>query len=313
MKIVFLDEYTVGGADLSSIKSMGEYVGYDNTEPQDVVERCAEAQVVITNKVPISADDIARLPKLRLICVAATGVNNIDRPAAAKARIEVRNAKGYSTNAVAESAFSGVLALMKQTLYMDNFVKSGEYAASDRLFHFGRPTEQLYGKSWGIIGLGDIGYRVADLAHSFGCRIRYYSTSGKNDNPVYQRVSLDDLLAKSDIVSVHAPLNETTDNLLDAARIAQMKKGVIVVNVGRGRIVNEQALADALNSGHVRGAVLDVYSQEPIESNNPILSVKDKYSLVLSPHSAWATSQTLQMLVGKVAENIRHFYEVEED
>lgn len=307
LRIVFLDEYTVHDSDLSEIRSLGKYTGYESTEPEDIVARCQGMQVVITNKSRLTAEVINELPDLKLICIAATGMNNVDLDAAAKAGVIVKNARDYSTHAVAESTVAGALSLMKQLAYYDNYVKSGAYSASSRLFDFGRPTYELYGKKWGVIGLGNIGRRVAQLAQAFGCAVSYYSTSGKNTTTDFIQTSLDGLLASSDIVSVHAPLSRSTYHLLGREQFAVMKPTAIVINVARGSIVDEQAFADAINNGMIAGAALDVYSTEPMKADNPIITVMDKYRLVLTPHSSWATKESLQLLVHKVAENIREF------
>ena len=178
MNIVFLDEYSLGGIDLSRIKQLGNYTGYEKTTPGEIAERCIDADIVITNKVPLRAEAIKVLPQLKLICIAATGMNNVDLEAAAERGIEVRNAVGYSTHAVTETTIGAAIALLRQSIYYDRYVKSGEYAASDAPFHFGRPLHQLYGKRWGIIGLGAIGHKVAEVAAALGCQIAYTSTSG---------------------------------------------------------------------------------------------------------------------------------------
>ncbi len=307
LKIVFLDEYSVDAADTAAIRALGDYTGYEYIPDDQIIEASCDADVVITNKKPLGADAIAALPRLKLICVAATGMNNIDLEAAAKAGVVVKNAIDYSTHAVAESTLTGALALFKQILYYDNFVKSGIYAASPRLFDFGRPTYQLHGKRWGIIGLGNIGRRVAQLAQAFGCEVAYHSTSGKNHNNDYPAMGLDELLAWADVLSIHAPYSERTRNLIDYPQLQRMKPASIVINVARGGIVNEAGLARALDEGLVAGAAMDVYTAEPIATDNPLNFVRDKYRLVLTPHSAWSTKETLQVLVDKIAENIRTF------
>ncbi len=307
LKIVFLDQYTVNDSDLSPIKTLGDYTGYDFTEPGQIIERCQDADVVITNKMPFQGDTFKKLPKLKLLCIAATGMNNVDLEAAAEAGVAVRNAVDYSTHSVAEHTFCGVLALLKQSVYMDDFVKSGRYTASGKLFDFTRPTYELFSKRWGIIGLGHIGRQVALLARAFGCAVSYYSTSGKNKDPEFQRLTLDELLSQSDIVSIHAPLNQDTYHLLDYPRLCLMKPTAILSNVARGSLVDEAGLTQALNENRIAGAAIDVYSDEPMRADNPLRSVKDPYKLLLSPHSAWSTEEALQILVNKVADNIRRF------
>ena len=223
MNIVFLDEYSLGGIDLSRIKQLGNYTGYEKTTPGEIAERCIDADIVITNKVPLRAEAIKVLPQLKLICIAATGMNNVDLEAAAERGIEVRNAVGYSTHAVTETTIGAAIALLRQSIYYDRYVKSGEYAASDAPFHFGRPLHQLYGKRWGIIGLGAIGHKVAEVAAALGCQIAYTSTSGVERQEPYPAMPLDELLRWSDIVSIHAPLNDRTRGLVGARELALMK------------------------------------------------------------------------------------------
>lgn len=308
IKIVFLDEYSINDADLTPIKSLGAYTGYETTAPEQIVERSKGFDVVITNKCPMTADVITQLPDLKLICVAATGVNNIDLAAAEKAGVAVMNAKAYSTDAVAEQTLGMAISLLRQFTFFNDYVKSGKYSAADRLFNYERPTFQLRGKHWGIIGLGNIGKRVAELAMAFGCEVSYHSTSGRNDNKEYPQKSLDQLLIDSDIISVHAPLNSDTHNLLDYHQMSLMKRGAILINSARGSIVNEEGLARALNDNLILGSATDVYSTEPMPADNPLTKVKDKHKLLLTPHSAWATKESLQILIGKITDNIKEFY-----
>lgn len=306
MKIVFLDEYSVCGRDLSSIKRFGDYIGYDTTSPDQVLERCADAEVVISNKVVLDATIIASLPKLRLICVAATGMNNIDLNAAAEHGVEVRNAVGYSTYSVAETTICSALSLLREVTYYDNYFKSGEYAKSERIFNFDRPTAQLRGKRWGIIGMGNIGREVARLAEAFGCEVVYYSTSGVERDEVYNKLSLNDLLNSSDVISIHCPLNDRTHNLIDAEELAMMKKSAILINVARGGIVNEVALAEALNNGNLRGAALDVFTTEPLRES-PLYNLQDPYRLLASPHNAWSSVEAIDRLIACIAGNIQEY------
>lgn len=306
MKIVFLDEYSVCGRDLSSIKRFGDYTGYDTTSPDQVLERCADAEVVISNKVVLNAAIIASLPKLRLICVAATGMNNIDLNAAAEHGVEVRNAVGYSTYSVAETTLCSALSLLREVTYYDNYFKSGEYAKSERIFNFDRPTAQLRGKRWGIIGMGNIGREVARLAEAFGCEVAYYSTSGVERDEVYNKLSLNDLLNSSDVISIHCPLNDRTHNLIDAEELAKMKKSAILINVARGGIVNEVALAEALNNGNLRGAALDVFTTEPLRES-PLYNLQDPYRLLASPHNAWSSVEAIDRLIACIAGNIQEY------
>lgn len=305
--IVFLDEYSLAGRDLTAVKALGNYTGYETTTPDQTVARCANADIVITNKVCIDAAAMAQLPRLRLICVAATGMNNIDLTAAAERGIEVRNAAGYSTHSVAETTLGSAIALLRETTYYDHFFKSGGYAASSRLFNFDRPTRQLHGRNWGIIGLGAIGREVARLAAAFGCEVRYTSTSGAVRPEDYPALPLDELLAWADIVSIHCPLSDRTRGLVGTDALRRMKPSAILINVARGGIVDEQALAEALDNNRIAGAALDVFSHEPIEAQSPLLRLQDPYKLLASPHNAWATAEAIDVLIGCIVRNIEEF------
>lgn len=303
-KIVFLDEYSICGRDLSAVRSLGQYVGYEDTPHELVAERLQGAEVAISNKVVIDADDMRRLPHLELICVAATGMNNIDLDAAAAAGIEVRNAVGYSTHSVAETTIGAALALLRETVYYDGYFKSGRYAAAERMFCYDRPTRQLNGRNWGIVGLGNIGREVARLATAFGCRAAYFSTSGVERSEEYARMGLDELLGWADVVSVHSPLNERTRNLIGAAELAKMRRSAILINVARGGIVDEKALAEALDNDLIAGAALDVFTGEPLRQS-PLYSLRDPYKLLASPHNAWSSAEAIDRLIECIADNIR--------
>ena len=306
-KIVFLDEYSLAGRDLSAVKALGDYTGYDMTAPDEVAARCADAEIVVTNKVRLDAATIAQLPHLRLIRVAATGVNNIDLDAAAEHGVEVRNAAGYSTHSVAETTLGAAIALLRESVYYDEFFKSGRYARSPRLFCFDRPIRQLHGRRWGVIGLGAIGREVARLAAAFGCEVSYHSTSGVAREEAYPALPLDELLAWADVVSIHCPLNAHTRGLIGAEQLRRMKPSALLVNVARGDIVDEAALAEALDDGRIAGAALDVFSSEPVKADNPLLALRDPYRLLASPHNAWATGEAIDTLVRCVARNIEAY------
>lgn len=309
MKIVFLDEYTLGGTNLSIIRSLGDYTGYAKTAPEEVVDRAKGAEVVIVNKVVLGAKEMDALPSLRLICVAATGINNIDLVAAKERGILVRNAVGYSTHTVAETTLGSVLALLRQANYYNRYVKSGEYSASGEWVNFDRPTHRLWGKNWGVIGMGNIGREVARLASAFGCNVAYYSTSGAERKEECERMDLDSLLVWADIVSVHCPLNDKTKGLIDTEEIAKMKPSAVIVNVARGGIVVEEAVAKALDEGRLAGAAFDVYPSEPMPSTSPLLHTTDPDKLLLSPHNAWSAVESIEALVGCIVNNIKEYIE----
>lgn len=308
MKIVFLDEYTLGGADLSRLQALGDYTGYEDTRSHQTVERCQGAEVVITNKVLLDRAKLEQLPHLRLICVAATGMNNIDLEAARELGIEVRNAAGYSTHSVAETTLGAAIALRRNIAWYDHYVKSGEYTATGRQFHFHRPNYQLHGSKWGVIGMGSIGREVARLASAFGCEVRYASTSGVVREEAYPLMPLRELLAWADTVSIHAPLNEKTRNLISSRELHSMKSSAILINVARGGIVDEEALAEALNKGVIAGAGLDVFVKEPPQADNPLLHLREPERLVASPHNAWSPVEAIEVLIGCIEQNIKTFY-----
>ena len=305
-KIVFLDEYSIAGCDLSKITSQGEYVAYENTAKEQVVERLQGADIAITNKVIIDGEAMRQLPNLKLICVAATGMNNVDLNTAAELGIEVKNAVGYSTISVAETTLASALALARNVVYFDEYFHDGRYAKADRAFCYDRLTFQISGKRWGIIGLGNIGREVARLASAFGCEVRYFSTSGAKREEAYPAMELNELLEWSDIVSVHSPLNDRTRGLVGREELKRMKRSAMIINVARGGIIDEAALAEALNEGWIAAAALDVFSVEPLRES-PLYDVKDRYRLLASPHNAWSAVESIDRLIDCVAENIRNF------
>lgn len=309
MRIAFLDVNTVGDVPgLNNLRELGEIKLYPLTPGSLRVERLKDVEVVITNKVVIDKYVMDNCPALRLICVAATGMNNIDTGYAMKKGIAVKNVEGYSTESVAQTVFAMLFYLMNKLRYYDDYVKSGSYCESDIFTHHGQPFTEISGKRFGIIGLGNIGKRVAGIAKSFGCEVVYYSTSGKNlDNKTFQHIDLDILLATSDVVSIHCPLNDTTRNLIDFRRLSLMKSTSYLLNAGRGGIVAESDLAKALNKEIIAGAGLDVLEDEPVKPGNPLLTIKNPGNLIITPHIAWASVESRSRLVDKIYLNIREF------
>lgn len=305
--IVFLDAYSLGKADLTAIRALGNYTEYEYTRRDQIIERCREAEVAITNKVVFDRATLEQLPRLRLICVAATGMNHIDLEAAAERGIAVKNAVGYSTHSVTETTIGAAIALMRQVIYYDRYVKQ-EYGGSERQYHFGRTTHQLFGSRWGIIGLGNIGHSVAKVAEALGCGVAFTSTSGVAREEPYPCLPLDELLAWADVVSIHAPLNDRTRGLIGARELARMKPSALLINVARGGIVDEAALAAALDEGRLAGAALDVFAHEPLEADSPLLHLRNADRLLLSPHNAWSPVEAVAVLVECIARNIRKFY-----
>ena len=304
-EIVFLDVSTVGAVvNMKLLKKLGKVDLYEKTDPDQLVERCVGKEIIITNKVKLTASIIDQLPDLKLICVAATGTNNVDLDHAAKKGILVRNVINYSTDSVAQLTFTMLLQLVNRPFYYDNYVKSGAYAKSDSFTHHAEPFWELRGKRMGIIGLGTIGRQVARIAESFGMEVVFYSTSGRNNNINYKRFELDDLLKNSDVITIHAPLNEKTKGLITYDKIKLMRPCAILLNLGRGGIVDEEDLAKALNENMIGGVGLDVHEHEPILADNPLLKLYDKQKLIITPHIAWASKEARELLIQKIAQNI---------
>lgn len=308
MKVVFLDVKTIGeDIDLSPFDAFGEVVKYSFSTPEETRERTKDADIIVLNKVRIDEASIGEAEKLKLVCVTATGTNNLDKDYLASRGIEWRNVAGYSTESVAQHTFALLFYLLEHLAYYDDYVKSEQYVGDVSFTHFAHVFHELSGKTWGIIGLGNIGRRVAEIAKLFGCRVIYYSTSGKNDNKDYERVTFDELLALSDVVSVHAPLTEATEGLMNAEAFHKMKKDALFLNLGRGPIVVEKDLADALESGEIAGAGLDVLAVEPMAEDNPLVQIKNSEKLIITPHIAWASVEARTRLMKIIAGQITEF------
>lgn len=309
MKIVFLDAKTIGeDIDLSGFDALGEVVKYDFSTPSEALERTVDADVIVLNKVEINEASIGNAKNLKLVCVTATGTNNLDKEYLDKRNIAWRNVAGYSTETVAQHTFAMLFFLLEKLRYYDDYVKSERYVGDVSFTHFANAFHEISGKTWGIIGLGNIGKRVAEIARLFGCKVIYYSTSGKNNNPDYARVSFDQLLAESDIVSVHAPLDENTKGLMNRNAFEKMKSTAIFLNLGRGPIVDEADLAEALEKGVIAAAGLDVLSVEPMSVDNPLRRIKDSEKLLITPHIAWASVEARTRLMGIILGQIKEFF-----
>lgn len=305
MKIVFLDAATMGDVSFEPFEQLGEFVSYATSTPEEARQRVKDADVVMINKVLVNKELIDAAPGLKLICVAATGVNNIDVDYASSKGIPVRNVAGYSTDSVAQSTFMHILSLAGGSPYFDNSVKSGSYSRSGMFTDPNWNWWELAGKTIGIIGLGNIGKKVAQIAEAFGMKVCYYSTSGTGHCKDYPCLSLEELLKASDVVSIHAPLNERTLNLLGTKQFAMMKPTAIVVNAGRGAIIVEEDLAEAVDNGVIAGAGIDVFVQEPIPEDHPYLKMKHPERMRLAPHIAWASVEARRRLVVMMADNVR--------
>lgn len=303
-KIVVLDGKTLGNVDYIKLNEFGEVIYYDLTLKEEVANRVKDANIVLTNKVLLNEENLRGADSLELICEMATGYNNIDINYAKEKNIAVTNVNGYSTTTVAQHTFAMLLHLYDNISYFDNFIKSGEYSKSGMFTNIQVPYKDLCGKIWGIVGLGNIGKRVAKIAQAFGARVVYYSTSGKNADSDYARVEFDSLLKQCDIISIHAPLNEKTEGLIDYEAFTKMKKDSVLINVGRGPIVVDEDLARAIDEEIIGGAAVDVFKVEPISVENPLLKIKNKERLVLTPHIAWASVEARNRLFTDLLENI---------
>ena len=309
MKIVFLDAKTIGeDIDLSGFDELGEVVKYGFSTAEEARERSKDADVLVLNKVQVNEQTIGAAKHLKLVCVTATGTNNLDKEYLAKQGIEWRNVAGYSTESVAQHTFAMLFYLLEKLPYYDNYVKSEKYVNDVSFTHFAKAIHELSRKTYGIIGLGNIGRRVADIAKAFGCHVIYYSTSGRNSQPGYERVSFDELLERSDIVSIHAPLDENTLGLMNQKAFAKMKSSAILLNVGRGPIINEADLAEALNNRMIAAAGLDVLSVEPMQPENPLRGIKDSERLLITPHIAWAGVEARMRLMDIILNQIKEFF-----
>lgn len=310
MKLLMLEAMTYGeDISLEQFKQLGELIVYSYSDAKEAYERMKEhnPDVVIINKTMMTGELMGAAPNLKMVAEAATGYNNVDVDYAAKHAIRVANVAGYSTKSVIQHTFSLLFYLLGKMRYYDDFVKSGDYAAWNCFSHFQNVFHELDGMTWGIVGMGNIGRGVAKIAEDFGCNVIYYSASGNTYDVPYKRYELVEFLQVSDIVSVHAPLNEYTNNLFDYENISKMKKNAILLNLGRGPIVNDEDLARALNENVISAAGLDVVSVEPIRHDNPLLEIKDSEKLVITPHIGWGTYEARCRCMDEVYENIVAF------
>ena len=305
MKIVMLDRNSLGmDMDISIFEQLGEFEAHDVADRESCKQWIKKADVVIFNKTVMDEDMLKEAPKVKLLCVTATGYDNIDLIYARKRNIAVSNVINYSTPAVAQHTFALALYILEKISYYDQYVKSGAYSEQLGFSNFDEAFVELEGKTWGIIGMGNIGKKVAKIAGAFGCNIISYSVSGKNSDGEYRRVDFDTLLRESDILSIHCPLSEKTNNLMNKEAFLKMKPSAILVNVARGPIVNDQDLYEALEEGVIAGAGLDVLGKEPMEKTNPLGKIKDSRKLIITPHMAWASIESRTRCLKEVYENI---------
>lgn len=304
MKIVFLDAATLGDTSLEPIGKLGELVCWPTSTPEEAKARVGDCEVLIVNKVKVTPELLAAAPALRLVCEAATGVNNIDLDACAARNIPVRNVAGYSTDSVVQETFMHILTLMGNGPYFDRTVKSGEYSRRKIFTDLSMPFLEITGKTLGIIGMGTIGSKVAKVGEAFGMKVIYFSTSGTGHCKEYPSVPLDTLMKESDVISVHAPFNGRTAGLVGERELRLMKPTAFIVNMGRGGIVVEEALAKIIDEGAIGGAGLDVFVTEPLPADNPLLHTRHPEKLSLTPHTAWASVEARNRLVEAIARNI---------
>jgi glycerate dehydrogenase len=308
MKIVSLEANCLGDdVDLSCLEEFGEVTIYGSSTVEETPYRVKDAEVIVVNKVPMNKMTLDGARNLKVICITATGTNIVDTTYTNSRGITVMNVKGYSTDAVIQHTFALLFYLYEKMSYYDTYVKSGEYIKNDIFSHFDMKFYELKGKTWGIIGLGEIGKGVARIAKAFGCNVIYYSTSGRNSNDEFKRVDFDELLSTSDIISIHAPLNDDTVDLIGERELRKMKESAFLLNLGRGPIVNELALTNALKANRIAGAGLDVLTVEPMLATNPLYEIKDSTKLVITPHIAWAAVETRRRVVDEVCLNLRTF------
>lgn len=308
MKLVILERNSVGtDVDVSCFEKFGEVTCYPNTVAANTSERVKDADIILANKAPLNESTLKDAPNVKLICLLATGFDNVDLAYCKSRSIKVTNVVNYCTSTVAQHTLLLALALSEKIAFYDDYVKSGAYSAQDRFSNFDRTFYDLEGKTWGIIGMGTIGRRVAGLAQAFGCRVIFYSASGKNTCTDYKRVEFDTLLQESDILSLHCPLSDRTRGLINKDALSKMKETAVLVNVARGPVVDTRALCDALVTDRIAGAGLDVLEQEPMAKDNPLAQIKDSTKLIITPHMAWASLESRTRLVDEVVKNIEAF------
>lgn len=310
MKIVELDRETLGyDIDTSVLKTIGSFEEHEAADLETTREYIKDADVIIFNKTKMNEELLKDAPNVKLLAITATGFDNIDLEYCKSRGIAAANVKAYSTPAVAQHTFAMALFILEKISYYDEYVKSGKYSSQSGFCNFDEKYNELSGKTWGIIGMGNIGRSVAKIAEAFGCKVIFYSASGNSTCTDYERVDLDTLLKESDVLSIHCPLSDRTRNLINRDTLKLMKKSAILINVARGPVVNDADLAEALNNGIIAGAGLDVLGVEPMEKDNPLGLIKDSRKLLITPHMAWASVESRQRCFDEVLLNIKAFIE----
>ncbi len=313
MKIVILERNSVGtDVSVDCIGNYGDVTIYRNTTAEDVAEKVQEAEIIIANKAPLNAETLKNAPDVKLICEFATGFDNVDLNYCKERGIKVANVVNYSTDAVAQHTFALCFYVLEKLHHYDEYVKSGAYAAQDRFSNFDLPFTELAGKTWGIIGMGNIGKKVAEIAKAFGCKVIFYSITGKSSCTDYEMVDFDTLLKEADVLSLHCPLSDLSRNLIDLDALKKMKETAILINVARGPVVNDADLCTALNAGYIAAAGLDVTSTEPMKDSNPLSKIMDSNRLIITPHMAWASIEARNRVVSETCNNIEAFLKGED-
>lgn len=313
IKIVILQAASVGkDMDLKKYQTLGDVVMYDYTSQSQVRERILDADIVVTNKNLMNQDVLEGLTKLKLICLFATGTNNVDLKYCQEHNIKVANVKGYSTDTVAQHTIALLMHLVEKNQFYDQFVKTKGYTHSGCFSYFDNVFHDISSMTWGIVGLGHIGHKVALIAKAMGAHVQYYSTSGLNVTNEYQQVDFETLLKTSDIISIHAPLNDQTHYLFNEDALRRMKKDAYLINVGRGGIIEEKALVKVLNEGHLGGVGLDVFEHEPLLEDDLLYTIQDQEKVILTPHIGWGSLEARQRCVNEVYENILAFLKGED-
>ena len=309
MKIVSLERNSAGtDISMECFQDFGEVIYYGNTTTKEQVkERVQEAEIIIANKSPLNEETLKDAPNVKLICELATGYDNVDLAYCKSRGITVCNVRDYCTGMVAQHTMTLALTLSQKLFHYDTFVKSGAYSAQDRFSNFDVPFYELEGKTWGIVGMGNIGKKVAQLATAFGCKVIFHSVTGKSTCTDYPQVDKDTLLAESDFLSLHSPLSDLSRGFIDADALTKMKKTAILINVARGPVVKNADLAEALKNGEILAAGLDVIEGEPLELTNPLSELKDSNQLIITPHLAWASVEARTRCVEGVYKNIEAF------
>ncbi|MCQ2523643.1 MAG: D-2-hydroxyacid dehydrogenase [Lachnospiraceae bacterium] len=308
MNIVILERASVGmDVSVDSIKEFGDVTVYNNTLYDEIKERVKDADIIIANKCRMDEATLGEAKNVKLICEFATGFDNVDLDYCRSRNIGVCNVRDYCTEMVAQHTFAMALYLTENLEHYDRYVKSGQYGKQARFSNFDLPFHELAGKTWGIIGMGNIGKKVASVAKAFGCNVIFYSVTGKSTVTEYERVDFDTILEKSDYLSLHCPLSDLTRDLIDEEAIKKMKKTAFIINVARGPVVNQQALYEALVFENIAGAGLDVLLKEPIAEDNPLAKIQDSGRLIITPHLAWASVEARERCVSMTCDNIRAF------